>query len=110
MAILLALVLGLTFSGAGAGLAVTGFADSGGQASVAQYGNDDSGGDVLGEGDDVVGEGDDTPASDVQPAAQVESAGTGGELPFTGFAAIPVLVLGLALLGAGVVLRRQSTD
>ena len=38
-------------------------------------------------------------------AQQVES---GDSLPFTGFAAIPVLVVGVALIGGGLMLRRQS--
>ena len=33
-----------------------------------------------------------------------------GSLPFTGFAAIPVLLGGIALLSAGLVLRRRTGD
>ena len=44
----------------------------------------------------------------VQPARQVQEAGS-NELPFTGFAALPVLLLGLVLLSAGLVMRRSST-
>ncbi len=36
------------------------------------------------------------------------SASTAAELPFTGYAAIPMLFFGLALLGTGLVLRRSS--
>jgi hypothetical protein len=44
-----------------------------------------------------------------QPARQVEAgADTPGELPFTGFAAVPILIAGLALLGGGLVLRRRT--
>ena len=43
----------------------------------------------------------------VQPARQVQEAGS-NELPFTGFAALPVLLLGLVLLSAGLVMRRSS--
>ena len=46
------------------------------------------------------------PASDVEPAAQV-AADADERLPFTGFAAIPVLLGGLALLATGLVLRRR---
>jgi hypothetical protein len=36
------------------------------------------------------------------------SAATADELPFTGYAAIPMLFFGLLLLGSGLVLRRSS--
>lgn len=42
-----------------------------------------------------------------QPARQAEAAG-GEELPFTGLAAVPILVGGIALLGGGLVLRRRT--
>ena len=45
----------------------------------------------------------------VQPTAQLERGGPGGELPFTGFVALPVLIAGLALLGTGVALRRRTS-
>ena len=41
-----------------------------------------------------------------QPARQV--AASDDELPFTGFAAIPILVGGIALLSGGLVLRRRT--
>ncbi len=44
----------------------------------------------------------------VQPARQLEAGGN-DELPFTGYAAIPLLLLGLGLLVAGLVLRRGTT-
>jgi hypothetical protein len=43
--------------------------------------------------------------NDAQVAQQVES---GDSLPFTGFAAIPVVLAGVALIGGGLMLRRQS--
>jgi hypothetical protein len=49
--------------------------------------------------------------TNVQPTKQVESgaqSGGGSELPFTGFAAIPILLGGVALLSAGLVLRRRT--
>ena len=115
LAILLMLVLGLTFSTTGAGLAISGFADGDGQAAQTQYDTDDDGGGVLPDSDDGDnGGGGVTPDSDdeadVQPARQFESATSGGSLPFTGFAAIPVLLLGLGLLSAGLIVRRTSRD
>lgn len=47
------------------------------------------------------------PVAIAQPTAQ-QTLDSGGELPFTGYAAIPLLLLGLGLLGAGLVLRRRS--
>lgn len=43
------------------------------------------------------------PAQQVQAARQVAS----NELPFTGYLAIPILLLGIAMLGGGLVLRRS---
>ncbi len=43
-----------------------------------------------------------------QPTRQVAASG-GDELPFTGFAAIPILVVGMALLAGGLVLRRRTS-
>lgn len=45
-----------------------------------------------------------------QPSRQVElGSTTPGELPFTGYAGLTVLMMGLALLTAGLVLRRRSS-
>jgi hypothetical protein len=115
LAILLMLVLGLTFSTTGAGLAISGFADGNGQAAATQYDNDDDGGGVLPDSDEGENGGggaapDTSDEADVQPARQFESAANGGSLPFTGFAAIPVLLLGLGLLSAGLIVRRTSRD
>ena len=58
---------------------------------------------------------DTTPSSDsaptretgAQPTRQAEANGA-DELPFTGFAAVPILIGGIALLAAGLVLRRRT--
>jgi hypothetical protein len=125
-AILAMLVTGMLFSTAGAGLAVGGL-HARGDASVAQYGPGDNGevlpaettstptpsGGVLPatktatpKPNNVLPAGN-TQAS-VQPARQAEAATSTSQLPFTGFAAIPVLLGGIALLSAGLLLRRRT--
>jgi hypothetical protein len=99
LAILLMLVAGMMFSATGAGLAVQGL--TGNDASVQQYGDEDQPpGGVLGEEDES--------SDDVQQPRQVETGADTGELPFTGFLALPVLLGGVALLSAGLVLRRRT--
>jgi hypothetical protein len=44
----------------------------------------------------------------VQATRQVEVGAQAGSLPFTGFAALPILLLGLALLSIGLVMRRST--
>jgi hypothetical protein len=121
--ILSMLVLGMLLSTAGAGLAVSGLAGQD-NASTAQYGTSTptGGGDVLGDEDsgnnvlpeDNNGGGNTSPEGNgnaVQPARQVEAgANTNSKLPFTGFAAVPVLLGGIALLSAGLVLRRRTGE
>ena len=46
--------------------------------------------------------------SATQPERQEAAAATTSQLPFTGFAAIPVLLGGLALLTGGLILRRRT--
>ena len=117
LAILSMLVLGMVLSTGGAGLAVSGFASQHQNAAASQYGTPtpeggtNPGNDVLGE------EGSGGPTENnggsptAQPERQVESGAQGnGQLPFTGFAAIPVLLGGVALLGTGLVLRRRTGD
>ena len=113
MVILTMLVFGMLLSTAGAGLAVQSLSGQN-DASTAQYGAEtpSGGGDVLGdqdEGTNVAPE-DNGGGGDVQPARQVEAGADDSTLPFTGFAAIPVLIGGIALLSAGLALRRRSGD
>jgi hypothetical protein len=114
LAILTMLVLGMMLSTTGAGLAIQGLS-SGDDASVAQYDTpDNSPGDVLGEQNDspdaAPGGDAGTQSDDLQPTRQAEvGSDAGDELPFTGFLAIPVLISGMALLSAGLVLRRRTS-
>ncbi len=116
MVILSMLVFGLLLSTAGAGLAVSG---GGSNASVIQYGKPTPSNDVLGEQDSGSGTqpgannggGGNGPSNAVQPSRQVEAGTTTGSnnLPFTGFAAVPILLGGIVLLSAGLVLRRRTS-
>jgi hypothetical protein len=126
------LVLGLTMSGTGAGLAVTGLSATD-NAAVSQY-RPVAPPAAPGEGGVLPGsaQGEPEPATDSEPAeispaeggtesrsapavreqgaqpARQVAAGSGDALPFTGFAAIPILIAGIALLAGGLVLRRRT--
>ena len=117
------LVFGFVFSSAGVGLALTGVAGEDQSASATQYGGPPPGPGAVGPegpqgppgepgepgepGRDVPTlDGPDQPEAPVEEARQLGAEQGGGELPFTGFAAIPVLLLGFALLTSGFVLRR----
>ena len=119
LSIILALALGMMLSTAGAGLAVSGFASGNDDASVAQYGG--GGAQGGGEGpqggvlpDTDEGNGGEAATPDLQPTRQAEAGvqSTGGDeqLPFTGFAAIPILIGGVALLSTGLVMRRRTRN
>ena len=122
LAIIAMLVFGGLLSTGGGALAVSGFSSQQDNAAETQYGpstddkgdqgvlgEDESGGPAAETEDNPGGGGDNA----VQPARQVEAGvqATGGEeqLPFTGFAAIPILLGGVALLATGLALRRRST-
>ena len=126
LVILTTLVLGMLMSTAGAGLAVSGLNGGNHNASIAQYGTptpnptQSGGGGVLGEQDTGAGQnvspseesggGNGGGGNAVQPSRQVEAGSSGSSLPFTGFAAIPILLGGLVLLSGGLVLRRRAGD
>lgn len=118
LAMIAMLAVGLMVSGTGAGLAVSGSTVNG-NAAAEQY-PDDFGGDVLGEqqgsgggggrGSEEGVAGDQAENAPAQPERQVEAGASGGgdeSLPFTGFAAIPILLLGLGMIVAGVMMRRR---
>jgi hypothetical protein len=110
LTILAMLVAGMLLSTTGAGLAVSGIS-SGNDAAQTQYGTAPQG-DVLGEEESGGGTsqpaGKPEQAQQAQPARQVEAAAGSNELPFTGFAALPILLGGVALLGGGLVLRART--
>jgi hypothetical protein len=123
-ALVVILALGVFMSGTGATLALSGTSGSG-SASSAQYPPEEhekeehlcESGSGSGSGSGGSSEcshesehcgptssGGNGEACETQEVRQVESNG-GGSLPFTGFLAIPVLIIGLGLLGAGVAMR-----
>ena len=126
LAIIAMLVFGMVLSTGGGALAVSGFTSQSDNAAKQQYGkpggtdNGGKGGNgVLGEeesggpagGTENGGAPAGTEDQGTQPARQVEAGaqGTGGDqLPFTGFAAIPILLGGIALLTSGLVLRHRA--
>jgi len=121
LALTLVVVLGLMMSGTGATLAVQGSSGTG-SAATNQYDNvkpHDEGGTAGKKESNTLGGREDStdvaPANeqaDVAPAneqAEVTS-GSGSSLPFTGFAAIPLLLGGVLLVSVGGVLRWRARD
>ena len=126
------LVCGMLMSGTGATLALSGNSGSG-SAAEAQYppavvphtpgttptlGSPPPAGDEQGEAEEGTqppaspgtdgGSGPDEDVTQV-PRQVVLGAESGSDaLPFTGFAAIPILLVGVAMLGTGLVIRRRS--
>lgn len=135
VALVAVLALGVFMSGTGATLAVSGFANNG-SASSAQYPNEnpkkphhiveaknESGAECTGNGGNggnsgAGGNGGNKCAGsnaepvetavETQAVEQVAVTGSSSSLPFTGFVAIPVLIIGLGLLGAGVAMRVRT--
>ena len=122
LAIIAMLVFGMVLSTGGGALAVSGFTSQSDNAAKSQYAQGDTGdNEVLGEeesggpagGEENGGAPAGTEDQGTQPARQVEAGaqGTGDQqLPFTGFAAIPILLGGVALLASGLVLRKRSAE
>jgi hypothetical protein len=116
LAIASLLATGLLMSGGGAALALSGESTSGnvGAAGYVSPTTQQVQPEVLGQTQgtttgtqpEVLGETTNAPSAEVQPARQVSSSGV-RSLPFTGFAAIPIILVGVALLGTGAWLRRR---
>jgi hypothetical protein len=110
LAILSMLAAGLLLMGTGTGLGLSGISSSE-NASVAQYPTTTTpttGGVGGQQGGGGVGALDDRGGA-AGEARQVAATGDGDSLPFTGFAAIPIIVAGLGLLVGGLVVRRRTT-
>lgn len=110
-ALVLVLALGVFMSGTGASLAVSGITNSG-SASSAQYAGEKGhnsvlGADESGETPQVETEPVTTETEATQPLRQVATSSS-GTLPFTGYLAIPVLIVGVGLLGAGAIMRIRT--
>lgn len=108
IAVVFVLSLGLLMSGSGATLAVISDSGSAGRVQYPDL-NETEGKEEVTRS---IGGGDTGATPSVQEERQVASSG-GGELPFTGFLAIPLLIAGVMLLVAGGVMRMRtgsSTD
>lgn len=132
LALTLFLVAGFMLSTTGATLAISGSSSSG-SASGTQYGTPGnhpqhhvkgvsaSGGECSkgGNSSSSGNSGDKCNSDSAQPVSEVEVApaaeqqavvSSGSSLPFTGFVAIPLLVIGLGLILVGAVIRRKSRN
>lgn len=109
LAITSMLVVGVLMSGAGAGLAVSGISGSG-SSGTAQYPTTKTDTQTVLPTTETntpsVSPSDTSETNPAQETRQV-SSGDSNQLPFTGYAAIPVLLIGLSLLSVGVVMRRR---
>jgi hypothetical protein len=108
LAITSVLVVGVLMSGAGAGLAVSGVSGSG-SSGDAQYPTESTDTQTVLPTTETNPPTDTTETNPAQETRQV-SSNDSSQLPFTGYAAIPVLLIGLSLLGVGVVMRRRVSD
>lgn len=105
-AVTLVLVLGMMFTGAGGTVAVTGLAGAG-DSGTAQYGEVEAEVEGGQEEGAVLGNTEQRPSGETAGTQQVAETGE-DTLPFTGFLAIPMLVAGVGMLGAGAALRRSQ--
>ena len=113
------LAAGILMTSGGATLAVSGLSDTD-NAGVEQYGTTTAKSVTVPSGtlgatgvadtpsDDNVSPSQDDGAAPVAQAPRQVAQSGGGDLPFTGYAGIPVLLIGVALLASGLVLRRNA--
>ena len=98
------LVIGVLMSGAGAGLAVSGVSGAG-SAGNAQYTTTTQ---VVNPNTQSNNRTDPNSSSSGNPTQVTRQLESDNDLPFTGYLAIPVLLAGVGLLGAGLVMRRRT--
>lgn len=116
----MALTLGFGVGGVDVGLAINGVESKGSSAFDGQSGLPDAGDSPMlapraandpsrGVPGTVPGTGGERRAasSSLQRSRQLGAGASDGELPFTGRVAVPVLLGGLVLVGAGFLLRRS---
>lgn len=103
-------VLGESVEGEEPGAPTLGGGGNGEVAGDSAGGGDGGGdgGEVAGDSADgeVAGDSADAPLATAQASRQLESDGS-AELPFTGYAAVPTLLIGIGLLAMGLILRRN---
>lgn len=112
IAVTMMLVAGFLMAGSGAALAVSGISGAG-SAGTHEYPVENIGGQQgTGGQQGVLGAGGQGGANEgaAQAARQVEVTGGDNGLPFTGFAAIPLLLVGVGLAGAGFAFRRAAAE
>jgi hypothetical protein len=125
LALMSMLTVGLLMSLSGVGLAVSAISDDN-SAAVSQYGTTTtppiSTPDVTTTPTDAGTLGEEESEAGTEPTTEEEGVTAGAneqrqvassdddDLPFTGFAAIPLLLGGIALLTTGAVLRKRSDD
>jgi hypothetical protein len=108
LAVAICLALGLLFMTAGTGLAVSGFATPG-AADHAQYPDRTADDPHAGRHSSPSSLGEIRPAGRTSTAVvPLRQAETRNDLPFTGFAAIPILVTGIALIVTGAAVNRST--
>ena len=110
IAVTMMLVAGFLMAGSGAALAVSGISGAG-SAGTHEYPVENIGGQQGTGGEQgVLGAGGQGGANEGAAQAARQVAVTGGDngLPFTGFAAIPLLLVGVGLAGAGFAFRRAG--
>lgn len=101
MVLVSALVVGIMLTGTGATLAISGLSSSD-SAGTAQYQPPGGDGDGAGAGEPGVREPEGREADQI--AARADEG-----LPFTGFAAIPLVIGGVVMLVSGMALHRRAS-